>query len=312
MAKSPKSLAGQVAVITGGARGIGRAMAYAFVRQGMRVAIGDLDLETAKRTAEEIGGGTTAYAVNVTDRASMGAFVSTVEREVGAIDVFVNNAGIMALGPFLDEDDASAHRMVDINLHGVIYGMKAVLPGMVARGRGHLVNVASQAGKSGFAGGATYCATKFAVVGLTESVRSELRLSGASGVHLSVVMPAIVQTELGGGLTQPRGQKPILPEDVADATVEALQTERFDVWVPKENARIMTVMGVVPRRGREGIARALKADTTLWSVDSAGRKAYELRAAKSEPGLEPGQEPERGVHVIAPRRRPRPTARASR
>ncbi len=291
MAKSPKSLAGQVAVITGGARGIGRAMAYAFVRQGMRVAIGDLDLETARRTAEEIGGGTKAFAVNVTDRTSMAEFVEAVESDVGPIDVFVNNAGIMALGPFLDEDDASAHRTIDINLHGVIYGMKAVLPGMVSRGRGHVVNVASQAGKAGFAGGATYCATKFAVVGLSEAVRSELRLSGAANVHLSVVMPAIVQTELGGGLTQPRGQKPIQPEDVADATVEALQTERFEVWVPRENARIMTVMSVVPRRGRESIARALKSDTTLWSVDTAGRKAYELRAAKSEPGLEPGNEP---------------------
>src|SRR4051794_27519239 len=101
MAKEPKILTGQVAAITGGGRGIGRAMAYAFVRQGMRVAIGDLDVETARRTAEEIGAGTVAVELNVTDRSSVEAFADEVERQLGPIDVFVNNAGIMQLGPLL-------------------------------------------------------------------------------------------------------------------------------------------------------------------------------------------------------------------
>lgn len=290
MAKQAKVLAGQVAAITGGARGIGRAMAQAFVRQGMRVAIGDLDVEAAQKTAEEIGAGTIALELNVTDRASVERFADEVERQLGPIDVYVNNAGIMQLSRFLEEDDATAHRMVDINLHGVLYGMKVVMPRMVARNRGHLVNVASQAGKFGFAGGATYCATKFAVVGVSEAVRQELRLMG-SAVAMSVVMPAIVQTELGGGLTQPRGQKEIRPEDVADATVEALRTERFDVWVPRENASIGALTAVLPRRGREAVTRVMKADRVLWSIDANARRAYELRAARSEPGLEPGDAP---------------------
>ncbi|MFN8202425.1 MAG: SDR family oxidoreductase [Solirubrobacteraceae bacterium] len=291
MAKHPKILAGQVAAITGGARGIGRAMAYAFVRQGMRVAIGDLDVEAARKTAEEIGSGTVAFELNVTDRASVERFADEVERALGPIDVFVNNAGIMPLSRFLEEDDATAQRMVDINLHGVLYGMKVVLPRMVARNRGHVVNVASQAGKFGFAGGATYCATKFAVVGVTEALRQELRLMGADGVALSLVMPAIVNTELGGGLSRPRGQKDIQPEDVAAATVEALQTERFEVWVPRDNQGIYTFGTLLPRRGREAVSRALKADRPLWAIDAGQRRAYELRAAQSVPGLEPGREP---------------------
>lgn len=291
MAKHPKILAGQVAAITGGARGIGRAMAYAFVRQGMRVAIGDLDVEAARKTAEEIGAGTVAFELNVTDRASVERFADEVERALGPIDVFVNNAGIMPLSRFLEEDDATAQRMVDINLHGVLYGMKVVLPRMVARNRGHVVNVASQAGKFGFAGGATYCATKFAVVGVTEALRQELRLMGADGVALSLVMPAIVNTELGGGLSRPRGQKDIQPEDVAAATVEALQTERFEVWVPRDNQGIYTFGTLLPRRGREAVSRALKADRPLWAIDAGQRRAYELRAAQSVPGLEPGREP---------------------
>jgi len=291
VAKQPKILTGQVAAITGGARGIGRAMATAFIRQGMRVAIGDLDLETAQKTAEDLGAGTVALPLNVTDHESMTEFADGVERELGPIDVFINNAGIMQLGHFLDEDDATAHRMIDINVHGVIHGMKVVLPRMVARNRGHMVNVASQAGKFGLPGGATYVASKFAVVGLTEAVRGELRLLGADQVATSVVMPAIVNTELGGGLTRTRGVKVLQPEEIADAVVDALQTGRFEVWVPKSTKSLWAVTNLFPSRAREGIGKALKGDQALWQIDTAGRRAYELRASKSEPGLEPGNEP---------------------
>ena len=89
--------------------------------------------------------------------------------------MLVNNAGIMPLGQFVEEDDATARRMVDINVHGVIYGMKLALPRMQRRGSGHIVNLASQAGKGGFPGGATYCGTKHFVVGVSEAVRAELR-----------------------------------------------------------------------------------------------------------------------------------------
>jgi NADP-dependent 3-hydroxy acid dehydrogenase YdfG len=292
MAKQPRILTGQVAAITGGARGIGRAMAEAFIREGMRVAIGDLDVKLAEQTAQELGSGTVAFELDVTNRESVDAFVAGVEEKLGPIDVYVNNAGIMQLGRFLDEDDKTAHRMVDINIHGVIYGSKAVLPGMVERNRGHLVNVASQAGKAGIPGGATYCATKHAVVGLTEAIRGELRNIDADGVRTSVVMPAVVNTELGGGLPQTRAVTKIEPADVADAVVEALKLDRFDVHVPRSVGGINKVIGVLPRRGREAVAIALKADKVLWDADPNARAGYELRAAKSEPGLEPGDAPE--------------------
>jgi short-subunit dehydrogenase len=168
---------------------------------------------------------------------------------------------------------------------------------MIERNRGHVVNVASQAGKFGFAGGATYCATKFAVVGLTEAMRGELRLMGADGVALSVVMPAIVQTELGGGLANPRGQKELTPAEVADATVEALRTERFDVWVPKSNVGVYVATGVLPRKGREAIGRAMKADRPLWNADLTTRRDYELRAARAEPQLVAGADASADGHA---------------
>jgi short-subunit dehydrogenase len=287
MAKQPRILTGQVAAITGGARGIGRAMAETFLREGMRVAIGDVDVATAKQTAEELGRGTVAFELDVTRRESVEAFADSVEEALGPIDVFVNNAGIMPVGRFVDEDDASAHRQVDINVHGVIYGCKVALKRMVPRNRGHIVNVASQAGKFGIPGIATYVATKHAVVGLSEALRGELRHMDAA-IDVSVVMPNIVGTELGSGLGQSRAAKILTPQQVADATLEALQTGRFDVWVPKSVQTIATVTGVFPRPAREAIARAMKADKVIWDADMTARKSYELRAAHSEPGLEPG------------------------
>jgi NADP-dependent 3-hydroxy acid dehydrogenase YdfG len=284
MAKQPRVLNGLVAAVTGGARGIGRETARAFVAQGMKVAIGDLDLTAAKATAEELGSSVKAYELNVTDRSSFEAFVDAAEADLGPLDVLVNNAGIMQLGLFLEEDDATAHRQVDINVHGLMYGMKIVLPRMVARNKGHLVNIASTAGKGGFPGGATYCGTKHFVVGMSEAVRGELR---ETPIEISCVMPGIVNTELATGLHEARGVKNINPEDVANAIVEALQVPRFDVFVPKMIGPISTMMNILPRRGREGIVRALKGDQVLM-VDPSARHAYELRASHSEPGLEPG------------------------
>jgi short-subunit dehydrogenase len=177
--------------------------------------------------------------------------------------------------------------MIDINLHGVIYGLKLAIPGMRQRGSGHLVNLASQAGKVGLPGGATYCATKHAVVGLSEAVRAELQ---DSGVDISVVMPAVVNTELGSGLPDTRGVKKLEPEEVADAIVAALQFPKFDVWVPASSAVIDKLIHPLPRRAREVIARFMRADQVLAAPDRAERAAYEDRAARSEPGLEPGAE----------------------
>ena len=287
MAKEIRPLSGKVVAITGGARGIGKATASALAAKGCRIAIGDLDLELAEKTAAELGGGAIAVQLDVTERDSFAAFLDEAEREVGPIDVLINNAGIMPIGRFADEDDATARRMIDINLHGVIFGTKLALARMEPRNSGHIVNIASQAGKAGLPGGATYCATKHAVVGLSEAVAAEL---DGTNVEISVVMPAVVNTELAAGLKDVRGVKNLEPEEVADAIVEALETNRFEVWVPRSSAAISTVLNLVPRRGRQAIARFMKADQVLAAADPADRTAYEQRAAHSKPGLEPEEE----------------------
>jgi NADP-dependent 3-hydroxy acid dehydrogenase YdfG len=289
MAKQPRILAGQTAAITGAARGIGRATAEAFLRQGMRVAIGDVDLAAATKTADELGPAAVALELDVTDRESFGAFLGGAEEQLGPLDVLVNNAGIMQVGRFIDEDDLTARRMVDINVHGVILGMKLALERMIPRDRGHIVNISSQAGKYGAPGGATYSATKHAVVGLTEAVRGELRLMDAH-IDVSYVMPVVVNTELGSGLGSVRGVPSIQPTDVADAIVEALQLGIVDVWVPKSVKRTSLLVSMLPRSVGEGLSRAIKADRVLAGADASIRRDYELRASHSEPGLEPAPE----------------------
>ncbi|MDX6637859.1 MAG: hypothetical protein QOJ01_1370 [Solirubrobacterales bacterium] len=279
MAKQPIPIRGRVVAITGGARGIGLATATALARKGARVAIGDLDLEIAQQAAERLGGGAVAFDLDVTDRDSFTNFIDSAEAAIGPLDVLVNNAGIMPAGPFLDESDETAMRQMDINVHGVILGMKIVLPRMVERNRGHVVNIASQAGKGGFPGIATYCGTKHAVIGISEAVRGEL---SETAIEFTVVMPAFVNTELIAGAEQPRGVKVAEPEDVANAIVEALETPRFDVHVPKSVGRIGYVMNLMPRAGREAIARALKADQVLTNIDAGRRAAYEERITHAE------------------------------
>jgi short-subunit dehydrogenase len=282
MARTPRDLTGRSVAITGGARGIGRAIAQACVRAGMQVAIGDLDLVAARRTAAELGPGTVAVELDVSNRASMRHFLDIVEERLGPLDVLVNNAGIMHLGTLVDEDDASTRRQVDINVHGVLHGMKEALPRMKARRRGHVVNIASTAGRGGFAGAATYSGTKHFVVGASEAVRFELR---GSGVDISCVLPVVVRTELAAGTSDARFVARLEPEDVADAVLRTLRVPRFEVFVPRYMNAMMTFAAVLPRPARDALARALKADRVFMDLDAAARTDYELRASRSEPGL---------------------------
>jgi NAD(P)-dependent dehydrogenase (short-subunit alcohol dehydrogenase family) len=279
--KERRSLSGKVVAITGGARGIGKATATALVRKGCRVAIGDLDLALAEETAAGLGGGTIALPLDVTDRGSFTAFLDAAERELGPTDVLINNAGIMPVTPFVEESDDSIKRQLDINVYGVIVGTQLAIERLRPRGSGHIVNLASQAGKGGFPGIATYSGTKHAVVGISEAVRQELR---GSGIEVACVMPTVVNTELTAGVGQ-RLIRPVEAEDVASEIVDALEAPRFDVWVPRANGVLFKVVANLPRGMREGLGRLMKVDKLMTEVDHGARRSYEERAARSEPGL---------------------------
>jgi NADP-dependent 3-hydroxy acid dehydrogenase YdfG len=262
--------------ITGGARGIGEATAARLRREGARVTLGDVDVDAVEATAARLGA--VGLRLDVTDRASFQAFLETAEAAQGPLDVLVNNAGIMPIGPFLDEPDDVARRMFDINVHGVMLGMKLALPGMVARRRGHVVNVASAAGRLGaLPGEATYVATKHAVVGLGEAVRAEL---AGTGVGLTTVLPNLANTRLGSGMRAARGMRKLAPEDVADALVDGLRRRRAEVYVPRSLRTATLLTLALPHRLASRIHKAFGMDHIAQRFDHDARAAYQQAAGR--------------------------------
>jgi NAD(P)-dependent dehydrogenase (short-subunit alcohol dehydrogenase family) len=283
MAKQqPRPLTGKTAVVTGGGRGIGKAISRSLAREGVRVAIADLDDAVAQQAAGEIGGGAIGLRLDVTDRPAFTAALDDLEQRLGPLDIIVNNAGIMPIGPFEQESDATALRQLELNLHAVIHGSKEAVRRMKPRGTGHIVNIASIAGKAGAPGGATYSACKHGVVGLSESLRAELH---GTGLEVHLVMPAFVNTDLASGTKEIRGVKRSSPEDVAEAVVDALKIGRFEVYVPRSLKALITSTSLVPRPVAEWVGRKLGGDA-LTRADHGARAAYEERAANSAPGIE--------------------------
>jgi NAD(P)-dependent dehydrogenase (short-subunit alcohol dehydrogenase family) len=274
-------VSGKVVVITGGARGIGLATARAFNACGARVVIGDLDEDTTRRAAKDIGATTLGMQLDVTDHAGYTAFLDEVERTVGPIDILINNAGIMPLAMLDEESDDTTYRQLEINVAAVIHGTREAMRRMKPRGRGHIVNIASVAGKVGVSGAATYCATKHAVVGLSEAVRSELR---GTGVEVSCVLPTVASTELAAGLKATRMSSLVAPEDVAAAIVAVIERPRFEVWVPRHLGTVDRIVRMLPRRVGEWLLRVTGSDRMLASgAHSPARTEYESRAAASAP-----------------------------
>ncbi|MFF1292563.1 MULTISPECIES: SDR family oxidoreductase [unclassified Streptomyces] len=273
----PRPLTGRVIAVTGAGRGIGRAVAARLAAAGAAVAIGDLDADLARETAAAIdahpGGRLLGLPLDVTDTPSFEDFLRTVETRLGPVDVLINNAGIMWVGPFAEEPEDAALRQFDVNVHGVLRGMKLVIPRMRKRGRGHVVNIASAASKVAPPGEATYAATKHAVHGYSTAARAELR---GTGVHVSLVMPGVVDTELAVG-TATGPTRRLTTAQVADAVLEIVLRPRFEVFVPRQIAAMTRLAALLPGRARDALHRLLVPDQLAALSDRAVRAAYEQR-----------------------------------
>ncbi len=260
-------LNGAVVVVTGGARGIGRSAADLFSARGATVCVGDLD--------------GAPYTVDVTSRDSFAEFTTDVMNNHGRIDVLVNNAGVMPLGDFLSEDDAISRTTLDVNVWGPIHGMRLVLPHMIQRGRGHVVNVASMAGKLVIPGMAVYNASKFAALGLSSAVREEYR---TAGVSVTAVLPSAVRTRLASGVPLGRGLPTVEPEAVARAIVRSVDSRRAEITVPGYLAGWDLLDAVVPgalmRLGRKVIGDRRALSSVQHDVRDAYEKTIEAQARR--------------------------------
>jgi short-subunit dehydrogenase len=224
---------GSVAVVTGASRGIGREVVRLAAKRGAQVGLISRSQDELDALLSEIGGTGTVAVGDVGDRASITAALSSIERALGPIDILVANAGIGAYGAFAETDVEVFERLMRVNYLGTVYAMKAVLPGMIERRRGHIVNVASIAGRIGAPLEAAYSATKFAVAGLTEAVAIELV---HKGVGVSMVNPGPVATDFFDARGAPykrKTPKPVSAERVARDVIAAVERNRLETYVPR-------------------------------------------------------------------------------
>ena len=212
-------LEGRIALVTGGAGGIGAATARRLAAEGARVAVGDLDLAGAREVADEIDG--TAAELDVTDTASVGHAIAAVSDEIGAVDLLVNNAGTDRFAYFLHTDEALWDLVLGVNLRGVLACTHAVLGSMHERGGGVIVNVASEAGRVGSQGSATYSAAKAGVIGFTKAIARE---SARFGVRCNAVAPGPVETPLLNSAEEQLGE---LGARLKQAMIDATAVRRI-------------------------------------------------------------------------------------
>jgi NADP-dependent 3-hydroxy acid dehydrogenase YdfG len=262
--------------VTGAGAGIGAATVGALVAAGARVSAGDLVGDAARSVAGAAArrgpGDAAGFDLDVTGTASYRAFLAAARERFGPLDVLVGNAGVMWVGPFAAEPEEVTRRQLDVNVHGVIRGARLAVPDMVARGRGHLVTIASAASRVAPAGEATYAATKHAVLGYCTALRAELR---GTGVRVSVVLPTVVETELAAGTAHGRVRR-LRPDDVAAAVLATVRRPRPEVWVPRRVAALVRLRDVLPGRLREAMVRAMVPDQVV-ATDPAVRAEYHRR-----------------------------------
>lgn len=279
-----------VVIVTGGARGIGAKTAERFSAAGATVWIGDVDADVAASTAATLRRCHSAH-LDVTQRSSWVEFVAEVVAAACRIDILVNNAGVMPLGAFDAESEATTDLALDVNVRGVLNGMRAVIPVMVGQGGGHVVNVASMAGMIPIPGMVTYNASKFAALGASLAARREY---APAGVSVSTVLPSAVRTELASGVRLGGGLPTVDPDDVARAVLRTVRTRAARTSVPGWVAPAWSfVDALVPEFVERAVRNRIDDRRALTAIDPEGRSAYSERldrqskshAAQSNSGI---------------------------
>lgn len=281
------TIRGKTIAITGAARGIGFATARALLERGARVVIGDRDVALEESAVAQLSklGPLSGYPLDVTDPESFAIFLDKARADGGGrIDVLINNAGVMPVGPFLDHSEQAVRTTVEVNFYGVLTGCRLMLPEMVRRRSGHIVNIASLAGMVAVPGQALYAGTKFAVVGLSTALSDEF---APQGVQISCVMPTFTNTELIAGTHTTAATKPVQPEDIAAGVVKVLEHPKTSVSVPYYGRFVGAATAFLPPRGRRWLSARSGTDRVFLDVDTTARAAYEQRAQTATGVVEP-------------------------
>src|SRR5438874_9030940 len=250
----------RVVIVTGASRGIGAAVASAVVAKGAAAGLIARTGGELEDVLAQVGHRGAAATADVADPVALARAIAALEAELGPIDVLVANAGIGAYGPFADIEADEMERLVKVNVLGTMYAIRNVLPGMIARRRGHIVTIGSIAGRIGSPFEAAYSATKFADVGLTEALAVEV---APYGIGVSVVNPGPVASNFGQARGHPYDRdrpKPMSAEAVADAVAVAIETGTAESYVPRWFRPAVVTRHLVPPLFRWGTARSFRAE----------------------------------------------------
>ncbi|MBP3956973.1 SDR family NAD(P)-dependent oxidoreductase [Gemmata sp. G18] len=253
-------VAGRRVLVTGAGQGLGFAISAAFVRAGATVILTDLNadaVESARAKLKETGGTVAGYALDVTNAEQVADVRARILAEHGRIDVLVNNAGVVFGGAFLDVPLAHHIVTANVNLGGVLAVTHAFLPDLLAQPAGHIVNIASASAVLALPFGASYAATKWAVLGFSDSLREELRFLGHKHVHVTAMCPSFIATGLFAGAKPAFGTHWLTAETVAHAVVRAVEKQQELVLLPRSVRFLYSITGWWPRSWFRAACRVL-------------------------------------------------------
>jgi short-subunit dehydrogenase len=242
------------------------------------VVIGDRDVDVLENAVAGVSslGSVSGHPLDVTDKESFAAFLDKARADGGGhIDVLINNAGVMPVGPFLEQSAEAIRSSIEVNFYGVLTGCQLVLPEMVKRRSGHIINIASMAGMVAVPGQIVYAGTKFAVVGLSTAMADEF---APHGVKVTAVLPTFTNTELISGTSPSAAQKPVEPAEIAAAIVKVLDKPKTRVSVPGWGRLFAVVATLLSDRRRRWLNKKMGNDTVFLNLDTTARRTYEDRA----------------------------------
>ena len=285
-------LAGKRVLITGGAQGIGYEMAIKFAGRGAEIVIADIDEEKLAEATQKLsqrGCVVSGFQVDVTNPASIAALRAKVAAEAGPIDVLVNNAGVVFGGPFASTALDRHFKTYEVNILGLVAMTHAFIEDLVARPQAHLVNIASLAGFVAVPFGATYSSSKWAVIGFSESIRSELRAQGHEHVEVTIVCPSFIGTGMFEGAEAPKATQILEPDFVAEKVVQGVEHNSVYVKEPWLVKITPLLRGLLPMSLYDSISRLFGSDTSMAHWTGHGSDP-ETKAAEASDESQPEAE----------------------
>jgi short-subunit dehydrogenase len=280
-------------LITGGAQGIGLEMALKFAGRGTEVVIADINepkLADAKTKIAATGVATWAFPVDVTNPTSIASLKAQVLAEAGPIDVLVNNAGVVFGGPFAETPLDQHFKTYEVNTLGLVAMTHAFLPDLIERPEAHVVNISSASGFVGLPYGSTYASSKWAVIGFSESIRSELKLLGHEHVHMTIVCPSYIGTGMFEGAEAPKATEILQPDYLAEKVVQAVERDRIYVLEPWMVKITPLLRGLLPTALLDRVSTLFGADTSMARWTGHRTEVEPQTEAQPESGDQPDAE----------------------